>query len=388
MTTPSLASLIVQETKARLYEAALSIAVTVGLPVTSWAAGDPTRSLYHVLSAELEILEQVAARYVASGFLDLAAALDDTQWLKLTAYQKYGYTADEATYATCTVRLTNAGGGVYAIAAQDLTFALTADPDVTYRNTSGGTLLAGPGTTLDIDVECETAGTDGSAGIGALEMVTSLLGVTGTNTTAAVGVDEESPSSIVAGCRAKLEALSPNGAAGAYSYVALNAAITGAADVTRAKVVADSETGDVTVYLASSSGAVSGGDRTLVETAIAEWATPQCITPTITSASALPVTITATVYAYDTIGATESEIKTAVVAACNALFATIPIGGDGSSGKVYRARIITAILDTYPGYIFHVNLVAPASDTTLTASQVATTPMTTASVTVVLEAAP
>jgi hypothetical protein len=203
-----------------------------------------------------------------------------------------------------------------------------------------------------------------------------------------VGVDEESVSSIVAGCRAKLESLSPNGAAGAYAYVALNAALTTAADVTRAKVVADSATGDVTVYLASSSGAVSGGDRTLVETALATYATPLCITVTTTSASALPVTITPTVYVYDTIGATESEIKAAVVAALQQLFATIPIGGDGNDGKVYRARIITAILDTYPGYIFHVNVVAPATDTTLTASQVATTGIAVGDVTVVTESAP
>jgi hypothetical protein len=386
--TTSLASLIVQETKAALYDAALAIAVTVGLPVTTWEEGDPTRSLYEVLSSELEKLEGVAARYVASGFLDLAARLDDSRWLKLTAYQKYGYTAREATYSTCTVRLTNAGAGVYVVDAQDLSFALTANPDVTYRNTSGGTLLAS--STLDITVECEVAGSDGSAGIGDLELVTTIAAgiVSGTNTTAAVGTDEETPASIVAGCRAKLEALSPNGAAGAYEYVALNSEITGAADVTRVKVVADSDTGDVAVYLASSGGAASGPDVALVEAAIVQKATPQCVTPTVSSAAAYPITITPTVYLYDSVGATEAEIKTAVVAAVNALFASIPIGGDGDDGKVFRARIIGAIIAAYPGYVFQVDLSLPATDVTLTAAQVATATIDTASVTVELESAP
>lgn len=397
MTT--LADLIVQETKAALYSAALGIATTVGLPVTTWQTGDPTRSLFEVLSQTLSTLEAVAARYVASGFLDLAAQITDSSgasdltWLKLTAYQKFGYTAREATYATCTVRLSNTGGGVYTIDAQDLSFALTSDADVTYRNTSGGTLLAGTvpsPATLDITVECEVAGSDGSASIGDLELVTTIAAgvVSGTNTTAGVGVDEETAASIVAGCRAKLESLSPNGAAGAYEYVALNSTLTGAADITRALVVDNSTTGDVTVYLASSGGAAAGPDVTLVETALAQYATPQCVTLTVSSATAYPITITPTVYVYDSIGATESEIKTAVVTACETLFKGLPIGGDGDSGKVYRARIIGAILATYPGYVFQVDLVAPAADVTLTAAQVATATIVVGSVTVTTEAAP
>lgn len=388
MSIPTLADLITQETRAAIYARALSLAVTAGLPVTSWDEGNPTRSLYDVLSTTLEKLEQVVARYVAAGFLDLAAALDDTTWIKLLAEQQYGYTAREATYATCTVRLTNGGGGVYTIAANDLVFSQVGDENVTYHNTTGGNLLVGPGTTLDVSVECDIAGSEGSAAPSGLQLVTGLNGVTATNTTAAVGLDEEAVASIVAGCRAKLEALSPNGAAGAYEYVALNADLTGAADVTRCRVSSDSATGDVTVRLASSGGAASGADVTLVETAILAYATPLCITPTVASASALAVPVTTTVYVYDTVSATTAEIKAAVVAAVQALFASIPIGGDGTSGKVYRARIISAIMQTFPGYVFHVDLAAPAADVTLLASQVATTPIVVGDVTVTLQAAP
>lgn len=385
MTT--LAELIVQETKTRLLEKALEVATLVGLPVTSWQVDDPTRSLYHALVEELYVLEQVAARYVAAKFLDLAAQLDDSKWIKLEAYQHYGYTAREATFATCTVRLTNAGGGIYTIDALDLVFAKTADPDVTYRNTSGGLLVVGPGSTLDVSIACEQAGSIGSAAIGEISLVTGLTGVAASNTTAAVGVDEESASSIVAGCRAKLEALSPNGAAGAYEHVALNAELTGASNVTRCRVSADDADGTVSVRIASASGEASAPDVALVEAAIVELATPLTITPDVQSASALPITVTVTVTAYDKINATTDEIKAAVVAAVQQTFASIPIGGDGA-GYVYRARLISAIMATYPGYVFQVALSAPAADAAVGGVQVATTSITTADVTVSLVAAP
>lgn len=391
MSAPTLAQLIVQETKAALYAQALSFAETVGLPVTSWQTGNPTRSLYHIISTWWAAQEQIAARYVAAHFLDLAAQLDDPQWLIAIAYEQFGYTAREATYATCTVQLTNTGAGVFdPIDAQSLTFAKTGDPNITYRNTTGGSLLDGSvtPTTLDLTVECEVAGSDGSAAPGDLTIVTSLIGVTATNITTATGIDAESATSIVAGCRAKLEALSPNGAAGAYAYVALNAAITGASDVTRVRVIDDSTTGDVIVYVASSSGAVSAPDLALVEAALVETALPFCMTLTCSSASALPVTTTITASVYDSVNATESEIKQAIVDAVGALFATIPIGGDGDDGKVFRARLISTVEQTFPGYVFDVVLAAPAADVALAVSQVATTGITTGDVTLSMESAP
>lgn len=383
MTT--LAQLITQTTKAALYKQALTIASALGLPVTTWETGDPTRSLYHVLSTSLASLEQIAARYVASGFLDFAAALTDSTWLYKLAYQVYGYTPRVATYATCTVTLTNSGGGLYPIVAQDLTFAKASDPNITYRNTSGGTLAVGPGTTLDVAVECEIAGSDGSTAVDTLTLVTGLVGVTATSNTISVGADAESALSIVAGCRAKLESLSPNGAPGAYSYVALKSELTGAGDITRAAVFDDSTQGYVYVYLASSGGAASAPDVALAEAAIVTYATPLCITPFVASATAVPVDVTCTVYLYDTVGADSTAIKAAVVSAVQRAFAAMPIGGHGTSGKVYRAKLISAIIATYPAYMYQVDLTLPASDVTLTGLDVATTDIEAADVTVVLE---
>jgi hypothetical protein len=371
MTT--LADIITPATKAEIYAKALQVATDLGLPVTSWTAGDPTRSLYHVLAEELNVLEQVAERYVASRFLDYAyawaVANNDSQWLKLLADQDFGYVADEATYATCTIQLTNNGGGHYELETGQVT--VRKPGGASYHNTSTGILTIGPGTTLDLDFVCDEPGSDGSASIGEItEMVTGLLDVDCSNTTAAVGIDEESPLSIVAGCRAKLGALSPNGPADAYSYVATSADLTGTSGVTRVVVVDDSTTGDVLVHLAGPSGAVSGADVALVQTAIATYATPLCITATAASATNRTIDIAYTLDIYTDVNETDAAIIAAVSTALDAMFVAHPIGGD-SNNELTTKLIEATIMGAFAGYAYGVTLTAPASSVGLTASQVA-----------------
>ena len=67
---PSLASLIVAETKAEIYARGLAMATALGLPVTSWAPGDPTRSLYFYLAETLEIFLQAGPTGTAAGAVE------------------------------------------------------------------------------------------------------------------------------------------------------------------------------------------------------------------------------------------------------------------------------------------------------------------------------
>jgi len=357
----SLASLIQAVTQTQIYERALAFATKIDLPVTSWQEGDPTRSLYHVLSESLAVLEQVAARYVASGFLDLAAALPDPKWLKMLAVQQYGYTAREASYATATVRLTNTGGGLWLIAPGDLTFRATATGK-TYRNTTGGTLDVGPGTILELEVEAEEPGSESSAAVGDINaLVTVLIAVAVSNTTPAIGIDAESNQSIVAGCRAKLMSLSPMGPAQAYQYVALNSELTGTTNVTRVRVNAISTDGTVQVIIAGAA-ATTEDDRLAVEQAILRWATPLCITPIITAATPVMVDVDATVYVYDTVNATDTEIQSGVSNAVTAAIANLPIGGNGEPGMLHQALLIATIQSAFADSIFNVQLHIPAAD--------------------------
>lgn len=373
--TLALSDLITVETKQAIYERAIDIATDLGLPVTSWQPGDPTRSQYWLEAETLATFETIMSGYITSGFLDLAAA--DTaryNWLVVMAYQVYGYVADEATYATTTVTLTNGGGGLFEIEAGDLTLK-SSTTDKTYTNTTGGTLASGPGTTLDITVVADEAGSDSTASATEIDtMVTTLLSVTCSNATAAIGTDAESAESIVEGCRDKLGSFSPNGPPDAYDYVARNSDLTGTTNVTRSRTFSDTTTGDVDVYLAGPSGAVAGADVTLVEAAIVTWSTPQCVTPAVASAVNEVIAITYELWLYDSVGLTQAEVEEQVEAALETLFLARPIGGDiigaVGSGKFYVSMITGAIRAAFPTYFVDIDVTLPAADVAIAENDV------------------
>ncbi len=368
--TVSLASLLVKETKAKIYEAALSIASVIGLPVSSWQAGDPTRSLFHLESELLEKVEDIAVGFISSGFLDYAKGT----WLEVLAEQVFGVIVPDATYATTPVVLTNTGGGVYTIDAGDLTLK-NSTSGKTYRNTTGGTLASGPGTTLTIPVVADEAGSESSAAAGEIDdMVTALLGVTCTNPTAAIGIDKQDDATTRQQCRDKLGSLSPDGPREAYSYVARNSELTGTNAVTRVRVYSDSDTGDVVVYLAGPGGGVAEPDRALVEAAIIKWATPLCITPTVLAAGDVTVPVTYTLWLYQSANKTTAEVQADVQAALEDLFSGHIIGGDvippATTGALYKSLIESTIRGVYPE-VFRVSVSVPTSDVDLLNNEVA-----------------
>jgi phage-related baseplate assembly protein len=388
MSLVSLASLLVKETKEQIYERALAVATSLSLRVSSWAPGDPTRSFYHVLSTVLSIVEENVAGYVSSGFLDYAAG----DWLTVLAQQLYRVDRIEATYATTTITLTNNGGGYYEIDPGDLTVQ-HATSGKTYRNTTGGILQAwsgsGPNPTLTLDITADEVGAESSAGANEItELVTSLLGVTCDNATAAIGLDAEEDAALKERCRAKLGMLSPNGPTDVYNYVVRTPSLTGSTEITRSRTSGDSTTGDVTIWVAGASGAVSGGAVTAAQNAVAQYAAPLCITPTVVNASALTVNITYTVWLYDSVGETAAAIEEKIEDDLAAAFQTRPIGGDviGGVGKLYKSFLEATIKASYPDHVFRVSVATPSGDTTLAANEVAT--LGTVTATVNLEPAP
>jgi len=379
----SLASLLIQQTKEQIYEYALGIATAVGLPVTTWQAGDPTRSLFNVESEILATLEATVVGYIQSGFLDYATGV----WLDILADQVYSVTVPPATAATTAVTLTNNGGGLYAdIEAGDLTLKSTVNGK-TYRNTTGGTLASGPATTLTLTFVADEAGSASSAGAGDInQMVTQLTGVTVSNALAATGTDKQSEATTRTQCRAALGVLSPNGPLQAYTYVALTPTLAGTGGVTRARAFGNSTNGQVTVFLAGPSGAISAADLALVTTAILKNATPLCITPIVASAVNVTVPVTYTIWVYTREGKTSAQIQAAVTAAIGQMFAARPIGGDiippALTGKLYSTLVETTIKSAVPE-AFRVDVVAPVADVDLTNGQVAALGAVTATVNIV-----
>lgn len=144
--------------------------------------------------------------------------------------------------------------------------------------------------------------------------------------------------------------------------------------MTRVRVYGSSETGDVTVYLAGPSGGVSEADRALVETGVATWATPICITPTVLAATNVSVSVTYELWLYKSVNKTAEEIKAAILAALQSMFATRPIGGDivppATTGKLYKTLIESTIRGVF-SQAFRVSVTVPAGDTAIGNGQVA-----------------
>jgi hypothetical protein len=362
----TLAGLLIRETKEAIYAKALSVATALGLPVTTWQPGDPTRSLYHIEAELHEQLEGVGANYAASGFLDYATG----DWLKLLANQLFGVDVAPATYAATNVVLTNAGGGLYVIDPFDLIFKNSATGKL-YRNSSGGTLQ--PGGALTIAVVAEDAGAIGGAAAGEIDsLVTTLNQVSCTNPTAAFGIEEQDESVTVQQCRDKLGALSPNGPKEAYRYVARNQKLTGTSAVTRVRTYPNSTNGNVNVYLAGPGGGILAPDLALVNAAIQKWATPLCITSNVLAATNVIVPVTYSVTVYRSVNKTTLQIKSDIQNALAQMFSTREIGGDVTfgSGKIHTSLIESVIRGVYP-QIFEATLVLPFANVPLSPGQVA-----------------
>lgn len=304
-------------TKEQFLTHGLGIATSLGLPVTSWRVGDPTRTLFEFLSEVLATRDEYASELAKAALLSSATG----EWLTIVAREQYGIERVAATYATPTVTLTNAGGGRYAYEAGDIVVS-DASSGVTYRNTTDGVIDGAGSVTLDFI--CETAGSDGSVGANYIDTLISPAweDITVAASTAAIGVDEQSDYEIRLQCAASLGALSPNGPTDAYEYVARNSTLTGRTDVTMARAYGDNATGMVTVYVAGPDGAVSGAAVSAVQSAVEQWATPLCITPTVVSASEVPVNLNATITATDV----PAGLSDSAEAAVSALIVATDIG--------------------------------------------------------------
>ena len=184
----------------------------------------------------------------------------------------------------------------------------------------------------------------------------------------------QDPSITISQCRNKWGSLSPNGPAAAYSFVALDSALTGILTPTRVRVYPDSDTGDVDCLRRRRVRSLSGGDVTAVQNAINVWAAPLCITPTVLSASGVTVAVTYTLWLYKSVNQTTSQIEAAVQTALETFFAARPIGGDiippAATGALYQSMIEAAIGSVFPTKTFRVSVSLPSGDTSLTNGQV------------------
>jgi phage-related baseplate assembly protein len=297
------------------------------------------------------------------GFLDTATS----NFLTLLARFVYGVDRNQAQAADGEITLTNTTATPHPIAVGELTVA-HATSGKTYRNTEAGTLAALGTITLDILADEVGAASDASPNTITV-LVSTLLGVTCTNAASVLGADEENDSDLAERCRDKLAALSPNGAAAAYEYLAKSTSVL----VNRVAVAANSSTGDVVVTLASPSGIVQPADVAIVNAAIQTQVVPLCITATVQSATALTIPVTCTVWVYTDANLTNAQVQALVSLQLSRYFASLKIGGDivpPAGGKVFVDAIRGEIRQASSA-IFHATIAAPSSDVSIATTQVA-----------------
>jgi hypothetical protein len=358
--TISITTLFTAETAAAILKAGLEIAQVLGLPVSSWRSGDPTKTLFHYQAEMQAAREEKSTQLAKSGFLGTA----EGDYATLHAQDTYGITRAEATHATPTVTLTNGGGGVFdSLGNGGLTVKATATGKTFHSTNDPGTL--GPGDTLTWELIADEAGAASSVAVDEIDAFVTpaelaTYDVVIDSSTAAAAQDQQTVEELRDQCGDSLGALSPDGPPDAYEYVCKNSELTGVTEINRATTIGHDDAGEVTVYVASTSGAVSGASVDAAQAAVLIWATPVCIRPTVISAAAVSVAVTCQI----TGEGIPANFLDTIEGALESLLLSLPIGG-----TVYRSRLIATIHEAVP-QIASVNLILPAADVALAVNEV------------------
>jgi len=370
MSVPTLTQLYAAKSREEVLAVILEVAAAVELPITAWQSGSVGRELLEICAqtgSNFSVASVVAA---SGGLLDYA----EGDWLTLLAFQLYEVTREEATFGTCTLRLTSVAAVSYPLNAGDMRFYNTRSGK-TYTCTTGGTLAPGNITpqTLDLTIQADEAGSASNAAIGEISgIVTPLFGVTGANLDVLVGNDAESDALLRVRCRESLAKASPNGPSDAYNYFAKTAVRSSDGSnigVTRTNL--DQGNGTVIVYVANAAGPVDAGDLADVNTAIQLNCVPTGFTAVTVNATAVTVNIAATIYLTRTSSLSIAEVTTLITDKLISYFGLSPIGGyQAGGGFIFTSAIIGQMFEASPDIVRAV-LTTPSTDVGLDVNQVA-----------------
>lgn len=350
MATFTLDELITPLTAAEVEQSHYDALAAVGVTTTTWKTGAVTRTMIAIASVILGALSSLISNIARSGFLALSSGL----WARLNARYVYAVEAQDATFATGDVLITNPTGGIYAYAPGDLILEASATGKQ-YQN-----LLTVNVGSLAVNVvasmQALEAGAASSALVGEIDTVVSQPVLTCTNAAVIIGLDDEDTSLLVTRCSEKLGSFSPNGPADAYLVAARGALRVNGSNVgiNRIRTKPTNRCG-ITVYVATASGAVLGTigdvatDLGAVDAAIQTQAVPQCVTADILSATPKIFNITASVWVYNNTGLTEIQVRAAITEALENYFKdpiSAPIGGHsaGTEGYIWAEDLSAAIM--------------------------------------------
>lgn len=320
-----------------------------GVSTTSWLPGAVMRTIITAIAIILSAFSHLTAAIARSGFL----ARSEGAWLTLVARHVYGVERIAGTFASGTVILNNAAGGIFNLDAGDL-IVRHGVSGKTYRSTEALSLGSGE-TGVVIAVEAMESGSDSTASPNTIDAFeTPLIGVTVNNPTAIVGLDEESDEALRIRCRAKLGSLSPAGPPDAYQFAVLSATTSeGApAGATRVALQADG-TGGVDVYVATASGPLTGslGDASTPLGAVSsavQGMVPFAITARVSNAPVVEVDVEYSLWVRASVGRTVDELRQSIATRISHYLGTMPIGGlsrPGLPNRVFREGLEAVIAE-------------------------------------------
>lgn len=320
-------------TKDQVMETILSGLTALGFNARSWHVGGVRRTMLEMFAQLYANSTSVNADLAKAGFNDTATG----PWLDVFSQSHYKNQRKGATATTGYVRLTASANapGPFTVAAGDLVFTDEIN-GLGFRNTTGGTLIAGD--TLDVEVLCDTPGAIGDVAPNTITIMrTPLAGVTASNPTRGTtgtwiiqnGADEESDPVLQERNRTKWATLAAVARPG-NAYV--NFAMEAHASVRRVNVdtLNPRGPGTIDVWLAGDAGPVAesvvdavwdymdGSTDGIVRNALGadvEYA----------SAVRFELPLRGTVYIRTSYNTTATQL--AIVNAIRELFKTVPVGG-------------------------------------------------------------
>lgn len=224
------------------------------LPAGTYHVSNQTTGAGYSNSAALTI---APAALVGNGIVGAS----NTNPITITTATAHGLTTGAVVYITGVAGNLGANG-FWAVSVTSATTFVLVGAVNTGSYTTGGTVNVCTTAPFIADL----AGPSGTSGINQITQTTSYLsGVTVSNPAAFYGQGYESNTALAARCRLKLQALSPNGAAGAYKYFALSASQLLAAQNPPVilsspinRVLVQGLNGVVTTTIANASGPVAG----------------------------------------------------------------------------------------------------------------------------------
>lgn len=365
MTVPSIDSLTRELTPQECLTALTNIMDVVGIPTTSWQEGSITRSEIESFADMVSYCSVQLSAIANAGFPATAAG----PWLDIIAeYGGYDLQRETASFAQCTVQVTNATGGLYSAPLGTLIIR-NANTAKEYANVSAISLANG--TSQLYTFQAGEAGTGSNAAVGEITKLTSSVsGLSVANTSTAIAVDEESDDSLRD--RIRLAVISENqfGPAEAYRFWARRATHLDGTNigVTKVKTIAGAD-GTLRVIVASDVGGIPDDANNLDRVEASLRSEALTMGPSLVVESAIPQVIAGnvTVSIYSDANLSTSEVTTLVLNALSERIKRLPIGGDADGdaddnddGVFYVSSFLAAVQSAHPSIL-------RASSTTFTA---------------------